>query len=401
LKNKTGTPVRGADFLVRRAEIQQLWHLGIRGHVLLLAPRRVGKTSLLFHLIDHPLPGWRCLFYSVEALKTEAQFVARLLRTMCEAHPGGAWLARFTVGLQQFLQGVGQVEAGPVEYNLTQALHNDWRDVGATALKVMRELHGNTLVLVDEFPTFIQNLLQDPEDGRRRAKLFLDWFREARNLPGPSGTTTHFVLTGSLSLEAVVRAVSMTSTINDLSVFRLGPLSDDLSVSLLDGLSTGEEMSLPEPVKQKILERIDWRIPFHIQLLFGEVLTRVKFRDRMLAPSLVDEAYEALLAPENYKHFSHWVERFEEPLLMPQERDLKKALLRAACRDRKGISISTGLQIQRKVAPDLDVNAAFLSLDHDGYLTMRQGLTTHQGRWLFASSLLRDWWSKWQMKQKT
>lgn len=395
MQNKTGPPVRGTDFLKRTAETRELWHRAMRGHVLLLAPRRVGKTSLLFHLIDDPQPGWRCLFYSAESLKTEAQFVARFLRTMCEAKPGGAWMTRFSLGLRQMLEGFGQIEAGPFEFNLAQALHSDWRGVGETALKIMRELQGNTLILVDEFPTFVQNLLHDPEDGARRARHFLDWFRESRNPPGQDGAMVYFVLTGSLSLEAVVRAASMTSTINDLSVFRLGPLTADLPARLLEGLSQGEQLPLSEPVKQRILERIDWPIPFHLQLLFGEVLTRVKFRDRPLTPSLVDEAYEALLGTENNKHFQHWVDRFEAPQMEPQDRSLKKALLRAACRDPKGISMSTALQIQRKAAPDLDAGSALLSLDHDGYLTL------HEGRWLFASSLLREWWSKWQKNQKT
>jgi hypothetical protein len=395
VKNKTGPPVREDDFLERAAETQELWHLATRQHVLVLAPRRVGKTSLLYHLKDCPLDGWRCLFFSVESLETEAQFVARLLRTVCEAHPGGAWLTRFSVGLRQLLQGFGQIEAGPVEYNIAQALGNDWRDVGATALDVLRDLQGNTLVLVDEFPLFVRNLLDGPGEAKRRTRLFLDWFREARNIPQQNGAPVHFVLTGSLGLDAVVKAVGMSGTINDLDIFRLGPLTATLSTELLDRLSKGEVLPLSGPVRQTILDRIDWPIPFHLQLLFKEVLTEVKFRGRTLDADLVDNAYGSLLSAENHKHFSHWVERFEEPLLAPQERDLKKALLRAACRDRQGITSGTSMQICRKVASDLDVEAILLSLSHDGYLTF------HDGRWRFASSLLRDWWLKWQMKRRS
>ncbi|HEV7509828.1 MAG TPA: hypothetical protein VGS07_33455 [Thermoanaerobaculia bacterium] len=175
MRSKVGPPVRSEDFLERLAETQELWYLAMSGHILMLAARRMGKTSLLHHIEEFPQEGWRCVFLSVEALESEAQFVARLLAKLSEIHPDRAWLERFGLGLKKFFRGMGRTRTGPIEVDLAESLKDDWRDVGAIALKVMRELPGNTLVLVDEFPIFIRNLLGKAEDAeaRRRAKLSL------------------------------------------------------------------------------------------------------------------------------------------------------------------------------------------------------------------------------------
>jgi len=393
MRNKAGPPVRREDFLKRRADTEDLWDLAMSGHILMLGPRRMGKTSLLHHLEDAPEDGWRCVFLSVEALETEARFVARLLTKLAELHPNHAWMERLGGKLRKFFRSLGRTPVGPVEVNLAELLEHNWRDEGAAALKVMGGLRGNTLVLVDEFPIFIRNLIGTEADaeGRRRARLFLDWLREIRNTQPNGDSRVHFVLTGSVGLDAVLSKVGLSGTVNDLQIFHLGPLTPDLAMDLLDQLSEGEQFPLPPAVRNRILERIDWPIPYHLQLLFRAIQHRVQRQGKVLDEALVDQAYESLLAAENQMLFSHWLERLDDLLLKPQERDLQRALLRGAAKDRRGLSQNSILQINTKVAPDLNALVVLTSLARDGYLTQQDN------RWRFNSSLLRDWWRKWQM----
>ncbi len=393
MRNKAGPPVRKDDFLERRPEVQELWLMATRGHVLLQAPRRTGKTSLLHHMADVPAEGWTCLFLNVESLDSEAHFVARLLATISQAHPDGAWLEVLSAKAKKILAEMG-LKLGPVEFDLAEVLKDDWRDTGAALLRMMRKLKGNTLILIDEFPQFVQNLLARSGDaaGKRRAELFLHWFRDVRNALTGGGFQVHFLLTGSIELADIVQAAGLTQTFNDLHSFRLGPLTAEQARELLRRLSEGESLPLPAAVIERILERIDWAAPYHLQLLFQEILSNVKFRGRHLDVAVVDEAYAALLASDKRSYFSHWAERLEHAF-GPQERDLGKALLWAAARNPKGsISQGTVIQIQRKTAPDVNAKAVLSRLDHDGYLTL------HEGRWCFTSALLRDWWLKWQAK---
>ena len=50
MRNIVGAPVQGLDFFGREHELGRLHQDAQNQHVLLLAPRRVGKTSLLLAL---------------------------------------------------------------------------------------------------------------------------------------------------------------------------------------------------------------------------------------------------------------------------------------------------------------------------------------------------------------
>jgi hypothetical protein len=62
--NIVGPPVRGENCYGREAFVELVWEKLAVGHVLLAAPRRFGKTSILYRLIDQPRPG--CQFYKGE-----------------------------------------------------------------------------------------------------------------------------------------------------------------------------------------------------------------------------------------------------------------------------------------------------------------------------------------------
>ena len=59
MRNITGQAVVGDDLYGREYELSRLWeHLTQGEHVLMLAPRRVGKTSLMLELRRAPRENW-------------------------------------------------------------------------------------------------------------------------------------------------------------------------------------------------------------------------------------------------------------------------------------------------------------------------------------------------------
>jgi hypothetical protein len=77
-KNIAGAPARGPDFWGREQDVIAVWQLLERGSVLLAAPRRWGKSSLMFALHDDPRPTWRVLQLDVEYVETPAEFLTEL-----------------------------------------------------------------------------------------------------------------------------------------------------------------------------------------------------------------------------------------------------------------------------------------------------------------------------------
>jgi ATP/maltotriose-dependent transcriptional regulator MalT len=54
VENRVGPPVRGKDFYGRERFVNLVATKLKAGHVLLAAPRRFGKTSVMYNLIDQP-----------------------------------------------------------------------------------------------------------------------------------------------------------------------------------------------------------------------------------------------------------------------------------------------------------------------------------------------------------
>ncbi len=67
MRNVTGQTVVGDDLFGREYELGQLWEkLDIGEHLLMLAPRRVGKTSLMMELRRDPRPNWDVVYVDLE-----------------------------------------------------------------------------------------------------------------------------------------------------------------------------------------------------------------------------------------------------------------------------------------------------------------------------------------------
>ena len=55
----TGQVVRGENFFDRKYELEDIWEAVENGeHSLLIAPRRVGKTSIMHKMLDEPKDGY-------------------------------------------------------------------------------------------------------------------------------------------------------------------------------------------------------------------------------------------------------------------------------------------------------------------------------------------------------
>ena len=64
----TGAPVDPIDLRLREAFLADLWQALRIGHVVLTAPRRTGKTSVMDYLRDRPEKGFSVVSINVQDL---------------------------------------------------------------------------------------------------------------------------------------------------------------------------------------------------------------------------------------------------------------------------------------------------------------------------------------------
>jgi hypothetical protein len=97
MKANPGGTLTGNAIIGREAELKGLWSKLQRRSVVLSAERRVGKTSLLRKMSDHPPGGWIPLLVFVESARHPIDCVAAMYDKASEAQirsSKGVWLKR-------------------------------------------------------------------------------------------------------------------------------------------------------------------------------------------------------------------------------------------------------------------------------------------------------------------
>jgi len=386
--NRIGPPVQGSDFFDRDAERRRAWDFLHRDHLLLLAPRRVGKTSLMLRLKEEaPGKGFAVAYADVAKAPDEVAFVRELLKAVAEARGGDSVFRQLADGpLGKRVRRIRKI--GSIE--LDALTEETWTEVGENLARVLDRQDGRWLVMVDELPVFVLSVVKEDPEGRR-ARRFLAWFRSLRQRGDRHGSL-RWLLAGSIGLDTVAARLNAGDTINDLHLFHLGAFSEPTAHRLLQELAAAHELDLSENARRQMVARVGWLIPFHLQLLFGQLRERCGDRGEPATPEAVDEAFEDLLRPVHKGYFDYWRQRLHEELGRP-DGDHAVALLNAVAGDDRGASRSTLSQVLAEQIQDADQRAEKLRylldvLEGDGYLV------ADAGRYRFQSPLLRAYWQR-------
>lgn len=388
-ENICGRPVSGGNFFGRTEVAERAWTRLETDHLLLSAPRRVGKTSLMHHLeANARARGWLGgIYVTAQSVRSEEAFVAKLMAAVArapECMPVADALRRGTY--QEVFRKVSSVTAGPLEVALRDAGAPDWTELGAELAEALRALPPGRklLILVDELPVFLLKLLAQ---DRQRASDFLDWFRDLRQGPSTRSDDVRWLLAGSIGLGPLARRERWSATINDLLPIDLGAFPEEVAADFLDKLGRRYGLRFTDAGRTAVLAEIGWHIPFYLHLFVSGL--------RELPPAELGEAEvvrvrELLLGPSSSKHFAPWWERLEDEL-GPLEAAAARAVLARCAADPGGApteTLAAALSgFHAEVERDERRRWLLEVLEGDGYLAF------DHGRWRFRSPLLRRVWA--------
>ncbi len=391
VRNLLGPPVTGDDFFDRESDLRRLWERLAGHNVLLLAPRRVGKTSLMFKLRQEAeAHGFEAAYLSVADVGSEFAFVKKLYSAVNDLAAADSVFKKLANGrFGQFFRRIKTVKLGKFVIEFSDAAEKEWHLLGKEIASVLDSDDRRWLLLIDELPVYVLSLLRQDPTGRR-AGGFLNWFRALRQETDAQGHL-RWLLAGSIGLDTVTSRLNLGATINDLDLRPLGPFAPETADRLLGQLARTYRLSVSPEVRQEILRRIGWPIPFYLQLVFSELREHCEdLGHREPTTDTVAEVIESLLSPAKKGYFDYWRQRLELELGRPDSVPAI-ALLNAAAADEKGATQATLGQIlarqirdpqerQQKLRYLLDV------LQSDGYLVSKTG------RYAFRSPLLREYW---------
>lgn len=389
MKSSVGNPVEGEDFFDREKEQAKIWRKLEGSHLLMLAPRRIGKTSLIYRIRDTASQHkFHAVYCSFAACETEHDCIKLLVNTVSEKAPAGKAISE---GLRSILSRIKGIKVGPggfgIDWDHSQEL--DWQAAGDALGKILDEFDEPWLICIDELPVFIINLLKQGANGRQRTRTFLYWLRDLRQRHYKQ---VKWLMAGSIGLDTLAARLGLSDAINDVEPFPLSAFDEATALDFLDKLAQSYRMSLGADLRQAIIRRVGWPVPYYLQLMFSQI--RDEWEDSRVPPDAasIDRAFERLLDPAYRVHFDYWKQRLEEELGQP-DAGYAALLLNSISQAPEGktrdvLEQVLGARISDTDERDKELNYLLEVLASDGYLVEREA------RYAFRMEWLRVYWQR-------
>ena len=390
MRNIIGQPVVGDDLYGREYELARVWELLGQGeHILMLAPRRVGKTSLMLEIHRAPREHWDVLYVEIEKGDSPPDCMAAILaalaanpryRSRLEAIPFPNavkdLLARVSIG----------VDTDVLRVELKDAIGSDWSRAADRLQARLASLPDDSrklLIVIDELPVLVARMLRT--GARREAELLLSRLRHWRQAPELRGWV-HTLIGGSIGLEGVLRRAGMSGSINDLAPFHLDSWDRPVAADFLIELGRNGDFPLDDGAIARILDLLQDPVPYHVQLFFSSLRVACRGDPARVSPEEIERCFgERLAGPSGTAHLDHYAERLEVAL-DEHEYEMACRVLSRVCRRRDGASLADLTELA--ASHERRFRAVLHDLEADGYLS------SNGNRLHFRSNLLREWWRK-------
>ena len=397
MKNRVGPPVRGEDCFGRDAFVDLLWRKVEAGHVLLAAPRRFGKTSVMYRLIDEPRGGFAVVHVDLEHLEEPAQLLSELLTKLARVSglalnwdAFGEKFKGIAAGARKILSDtVSEVELANFKIALREQTGMHWQEIGDQLFAQLAATKRPVLFVLDEFPMMLDRMARSPKQ-RDEAIILLRWLRRLRVAPEMSAI--HFLVAGSIGIDAVVNDLGEAKSINDFERLRLTSFSTPQAKQFLQALGEAHGVVLSPKARTTILQLIGEPVPYFLQILFSEV-AKTYPGGQGATPTKIEEIYHRqVLGMDCKSYFEHYYGRLRD-YYKPEEERVIKRLLRELAFAQK-LSRSEAARIYREEMGNFEIesfNALMTNLEYDFYVQQEAQTLDY----LFSCSLLRDWWLRY------
>lgn len=356
-------------------------------HILMLAPRRVGKTWLSKKLVeDMRAQGWFAVYADVEGLTTTADFLREICRRIeQESEVGDSVLRRVR-------QTVSQLMNKGFDRGWKEALgHMDWSSFAETLVRGLDAHPHRTLIVVDEIALFAMELIKVSPDT---AKTFFYQLRALQQ----RYKRVQWLFTGSIGLDTVARRVGIGGTLVEMEAFPLEPFSPEAARAFVNDLCAARKIMRPfdlgDDAFEALKDGLGWLSPYYLEHTAGQVRATGATNangQRSATPDDIRRAIDALLSDTYRQYFVTWEDHLVKNFPRPQAAQLR-TILSQCCQAPDGERLDT-LLTATKVKSKPALRELLTILVADGYL--HEVPDTSDIRFRFRSGLLRRYWQRY------
>jgi hypothetical protein len=390
-----GSIVVGPDFFDREELIERIWGILQADSILLSAPRRVGKSSIMRKLFDQPRSDFQPIWLDCQDYGGPEDLVTDLTLRAGELLQDPRHF--FRKALKSALENVEEMGIWQLKLKLREQVTDNWQAKGESVLKETLAHPGTRLLIIlDELPILLHKLMtRDGDRGKAAAQDLLDWLRHVRQSP-EFGREVRQVVGGSIGLPRIASLIGSSHKINDLRPIEVGPLEHLHAKELAKGLLKSRDVSLSEATMQAFLGQVGTFLPIFIQILASAVAAEVQKRRASATPELIRDCYEQrALGPEFRCCFEDFYERLDR-YYAPDESRAAKRVLKELALSAEPLSRSQLLaSYTQELGPDAKESGFDFMLTwlaDDFYICANQA-----GLFSFKTTWLRDWWRRYHV----
>ena len=372
MKNVVGQVVTGEKFFNRKDDIRKLWEKIKSGSsILLSAPRRTGKTSILYNIKNNPEDGYSILYLDTESVDSCNEFFRKIYNHLLNESN-----EKLKVQISEMVKSFGKkIE----EVGKTIKLGDKELDYYEELIQLMKKLdlkEHKIVVIIDEFAQTLQNILKDDE---KKAISFLEKNRALRQNPDIN-KNIQFIYAGSIGLENVAGSIDGSKYINDINSQILKPLSRNEARELIKFILDGERL-INDEIIDYVLNKLHEFVPYYIQIIIQEIL-ETGFSG---TTQEIDLIFEEIVRKRIY--FDHWHARLKS--YKSNEYKFAKIILNIAS-ENEFITSPVIYDKAVEFGVEEDYKTIVNALVYDGYINNDGKPSEYK----FNSPLLKMWWCR-------
>ena len=382
----TGKAADGKDKYFRRKSIEvKIWSKISQGEDLLLAaPRRSGKSSILKYLEKNPRTGFLIRYKSVQSVDSINEYFKQIYKILLEDDRVFGFYKQHFEKLKGTLKGfvsrIRGVSTKGIKIDPEERI--DYYCECIDLLKTLPKDFDIIVFLIDEFPDAVRNISNgDKQEGIHFLQLIRDLRQELNEI------CIQFVYSGSIGLGNVVNKLGRIDLINDIVNIEVPPLSQDEAKELMERLVLGlkkerGDFEINDQIKDYILRKDDWLIPYYVQIIVDELFDfeQVPTRD------VVDDVIRKIIS-DRYKYqdyFENWKTRLKQAFNKDEYKCVLEILNYISINGSIDVGTLYDMSVKHGVSDLKDITNV---LEYDGYLNKNPGKN-----YMFNSIILKEWW---------
>ncbi len=369
-------PAAIGDYYFKRPDLNQdIWDLlAQKTHVLLVAPRRVGKSSVMKDMENTPPDKYLCYYNDLEGTRTEDEFYQKILFMLTKCLEKNQTFESIKGYFKK--AKLKSISFTSIEFENTE---NDLLAEIRHLLPQMKSLEHHYILFLDEFPEVLTNLKEngDTEGAKRILSNLREWrqnYNDAKIL---------FVLAGSIGLHHVVSTIDRSTVINDLQQYKVEPLTALEANEFIEQATHGASVQYSKAQREELLNTIADNLPYHICLMLSEInrICRQNFEPE-LTSEIIQLAFSNIVK-EN-KNFEDWESRLKKyhPNYFPF---MNRILIHIAHFNTIQLAEIYNLAVEHKCTETYTKHLNIL--ETDGYLKKQT-----DGSYKFISPFLKTYW---------